>query len=70
LEALVPAYLSEVPLDTFDGKPIRYDAERRLLWLVGEDLIDQGGSTKIRPGEEGESSNRQITEDMVWELSW
>lgn len=43
LEELVPLYLSEVPRDPFDGKPMRYDAGRRILYSTGEDLIDDGG---------------------------
>lgn len=43
LQGLVPAYLSEVPQDPFDGKEIRYIPERRILYSTGEDLIDDGG---------------------------
>ena len=44
LDELVPRYLKQVPTDAFDGKPIRYSAERRILYSVGEDLRDDGGS--------------------------
>jgi ABC-type transport system involved in multi-copper enzyme maturation permease subunit len=45
LDALVPAFLPEVPLDPHDGKRLRY---RRLtdgvvIYSVGPDLIDDGG---------------------------
>jgi hypothetical protein len=70
LADLVPEVMPSVPLDPFDGKPIRYVAEKGLLWLVGEDLIDQGGSRNIRTGEDGDPEDRRITEDMVWELTW
>ena len=43
LEELVPDYISEVPKDPFDGKPIRYSAERKIIYSVGSDLIDSGG---------------------------
>ena len=43
LDALVPGILPAVPLDPFDGKPIRYDRERRIVWAVGEDGVDGGG---------------------------
>jgi len=45
LADLVPRYLSEVPLDRFDGAPLRYrvvDGEPR-VWSVGSDLDDDGG---------------------------
>ena len=45
LEELVPDLLSAVPVDPNDksGQPIRWDAERRMLWSVGEDGVDDGG---------------------------
>jgi NAD(P)-dependent dehydrogenase (short-subunit alcohol dehydrogenase family) len=38
--------LPEVPVDFFDGKPLRYSAEKRLLWSVGDDGTDDGGVEK------------------------
>lgn len=35
LEALVPAYLSAVPLDYYDREPIRYSHEFRAIWSLG-----------------------------------
>jgi hypothetical protein len=32
LDALVPEYLERVPLDPFDGQPLRYSREKRLLF--------------------------------------
>jgi hypothetical protein len=49
LDALVPRYLSRVPEDFFDGAPLRYSAERKLLWSVGEDLVDGGGGDPDAP---------------------
>jgi hypothetical protein len=43
LAQLVPTYLDAVPLDDFDGKPLRYNREKKILYSVGEDLIDNGG---------------------------
>lgn len=45
LGQLVPEFLPQVPLDPFDGKPLRFvatDAEFK-VYSVGKDLIDQGG---------------------------
>jgi len=47
LEALVPDYLTAVPLDLMDGRPLRYrrNGERGfVLYSVGEDGKDDGGS--------------------------
>jgi len=43
LEELMPQYILALPLDPFDGELIRFSAEKRRLWSVGEGLIDFGG---------------------------
>ncbi len=35
--------LDSVPIDPFDGRPLRYSAQKRLLWAVGHDRVDDGG---------------------------
>lgn len=45
LEELVPEYLDAVPADDFDGEPLRYDPEKRIIYSVGENLLDDGGFT-------------------------
>jgi len=50
LAALVPAYLPAIPDDPFDGSPFRYSAERKMIYSVGGNLIDNGGSDKIQLG--------------------
>jgi hypothetical protein len=53
LDDLVPRYLSSVPIDPFDGQPLRF---RRLqdgviIYTVGEDQNDDGGRrVLIQPG--------------------
>ncbi len=46
LEELVPAYLSEVPRDPFDGRPLRYKrlADGVLVYSVGPDGQDDCGA--------------------------
>ena len=49
LEELMPQYLKEVPIDPFDGKPIRYrrtDPGYR-LYSIWEDGQDNGGKEKV-----------------------
>jgi len=47
LEALVPEYLEAIPLDDLDGKPLRYDSEKKELYSVGPDLQDRGMTYQI-----------------------
>ena len=44
LGELVPEYFSEVPKDPFDGKLIKYSPEKKIIYSVGKDLKDSGGS--------------------------
>ena len=44
LSELVPEYLKEVPRDPFDGSPLRYSEEKRIVYSIGNDLKDSGGS--------------------------
>ncbi|MEZ5300672.1 MAG: hypothetical protein R3F11_08445 [Verrucomicrobiales bacterium] len=44
LDALVPEFLDAVPADPYDGKPLRYSKENRIVYSVGKDLVDGGGS--------------------------
>ncbi len=45
LGELVPEYLDDVPRDDFDGEPLRYDRDKKVVYSVGEDLTDDGGFT-------------------------
>ncbi len=59
LQALVPRYLPQVPLDPFDGRPLRYQHLKSgfKLWSVGPNLKDDGGlKTKQWP----------LKGDIVW----
>lgn len=55
LDELVPTYLTEVPIDPFDGQPIRYrpSASGYLLYSVDADGQDNGGRERkdVNPGE-------------------
>lgn len=71
LDALVPGYLEEVPRDTFGGGPIRYACERGLVWSVGQNGVDDGGSTRTDKGEAGRfrASRSKDALDMVYPVS-
>ena len=45
LDELVPEFLPQVPVDPFDGQPLRYliDEEGCRIYSIGEDDTDDGG---------------------------
>jgi hypothetical protein len=51
--------LNSIPLDAFSGKPILYSRERRVVWSVGENGVDDGG--KI-------SKSHWYADDAVWQI--
>jgi hypothetical protein len=59
LDALVPEYLSRVPADGYDDAPLRYSRERKLLWSIGDDLEDDGGTKPSEDDPRGE---------ILWEI--
>jgi hypothetical protein len=68
LGVLVPEFLSSVPIDYMDGKPLRYRLNSDgtfLLYSVGEDGIDDGGSITALPGWE-QTRNPWNKKDFVW----
>ena len=46
LDELAPNYLDAVPLDCYEGKPLRWNPAKKLIYSVGKDLKDDGGMTK------------------------
>jgi hypothetical protein len=46
LNALVPEFLDKVPVDDFDGQPLRYSSERKIVYSVGKNLKDDGGDDR------------------------
>lgn len=61
LSALVPVYLPAVPLDLFDGQPLRYRKLPRgyVVYSIGSDLSDDGG--KESPVEPMEGDHYDLT---------
>jgi len=43
LEDLAPAWIDAPPADPYDGRPLRYDRARRLVYAVGVNRRDDGG---------------------------
>jgi len=44
LDLLLPDYLPEIPLDPYDHAPMRYSRAKGILYSVGNDFVDNGGS--------------------------
>lgn len=70
LAELVPEFLAEVPRDPFDGAPFRYSAEKGLVWAVGKNLTDEGGSMRVPGTEEAAVArrDRRRAEDFTFEI--
>jgi hypothetical protein len=49
LSELVPDYLREIPSDPFDGRPLRYAPLKNIVYSIGADLVDRGGSNRENP---------------------
>jgi len=49
--------LAAVPIDPFDGRSLRYDATRRLLWSIGRNEVDDHGL--------GRKAGRETDDDVV-----
>jgi len=62
LAELVPALLSEIPTDPWDGEPMRYNRERARVYAIGENLTDNAGSSLIT----GRRPMREHAEDFVF----
>ena len=65
LSALVPEFLEAVPVDDFDGKPLRYSADRNIVYSVGKNLKDDGGDDRPAPAD---SSQRHL--DLVYKFDF
>lgn len=68
LDALVPEFVSAVPVDWMDGKPLRYrlNADGSFqLYSVGENLMDDCGDTSLLPDHAG-SRALWFKKDYVW----
>ncbi|HOC68335.1 MAG TPA: hypothetical protein PKO23_05965 [Candidatus Hydrogenedentes bacterium] len=56
LEALVPGYLDKVPPDPYDEQPLRYrrEGEGYVIYSIGDNLADEGGTESPRSSREGD----------------
>ena len=57
LNELLGKGLEEIPVDPYDGAPLRYDPKRGIFYTVGHDLVDDPdgrGAKRIELLEESE----------------
>lgn len=50
LDELIPNYIKQIPIDPFDGKPLRFNPKTRMASSIGSDLIDDQGKYIKRDG--------------------
>jgi hypothetical protein len=68
LQSLVPEFLSSIPIDYMDGKPIKYRLDSDgtfVLYSVGEDYKDGRGDSSLQSGKTG-TYNIWNRNDVVW----
>jgi hypothetical protein len=71
LAELSPEFLPAVPIDLYDGKPLKYHPNPDgtfLLYSVGEDGVDDGGDPSPAMSSSSSSPNLNWTQtrDHVW----
>ena len=71
LDELAPEFFPLVPIDPYDGKPLRYHSDADgtfLLYCVGEDGVDDGGDPSLPPSASSTSFYWQNNKarDWVW----
>jgi hypothetical protein len=70
LDELAPEFLSSIPIDPYDGKPLRYHPNADgtyLLYGVGEDGVDDGGDpTNTASGSSNLYWQNTRARDWVW----
>ncbi len=71
LSDLVPDYIDAIPLDPFDGQEFRYNPRTAILYSVGRNGTDFGGSSVLTRGSESDSVQRRRwnTKDVVYEIN-
>jgi hypothetical protein len=67
LSLLMPDYLEKAPIDPFDHENLRYDPHRKILWSVGEDMMDQGASWSLPDTDNAVEQQHQ--EDLIWNVT-
>jgi len=66
LAALAPKYLTAMPLDPYDGLPlkVRREPDVFVIWSIGDDFTDQGGRIALQSRDQFSGKKG----DQVWRL--
>ena len=67
LAKLIPKYMDELPTDPFDGKSMRYNKAKMIIYSVGKNLKDEGGLVEY---EDPEHPNRRKSKDIVFDIEF
>lgn len=70
LDVLVPDFIAALPSDPYDGRPFRYVPSEGVIYAVGPDLEDSGGSSAAVSGHESDPprKKRWYGEDVVFRI--
>jgi hypothetical protein len=69
LNDLAPEFFSAIPIDPYDGKPLRYHPNADgtyLLYSVGENGVDDGGAPTLSTELKSMYWQYQKARDWVW----
>lgn len=66
LDQLLPRFIATIPVDPYDGQPLRYALRdgRPILWFVGGDRTDDGG----RPAAPAGSATSAAADERTWRM--
>ena len=48
LNELVPEYIDKLPIDPYSGNNFVFDYDKMIIYSIGEDYIDNGGSEETK----------------------
>lgn len=70
LADLIPEYIDAIPRDPWNGQALQYSRDKAIVYAVGSDLIDSGGSTDAKDPkyETLAITMRKHAEDMVFRI--
>lgn len=66
LDALIPEFMEAIPLEPFDGEPLRYIRHKEggyTVYCIGDDGVDNGGLSKEQRAEQ---TGEQDPEEYDW----
>jgi hypothetical protein len=68
LRDLVPEYIDAIPSDPFDATPFKYDSKKRIIYSVGKDGVDSGGSLPSKNAGNSKRYERWYSRDVFYNV--